>query len=65
MTGRELAIAAPLVFLAILFGVYPQALFNYITPTVNRQVRDAGRLDPRGAPGLPGDAGDADGRRRP
>jgi NADH-quinone oxidoreductase subunit M len=38
MTGRELAIATPLVFLAILFGVAPQLLFNYITPTVNAQV---------------------------
>ncbi len=38
MTGRELAIATPLVFLAILFGVAPQLLFNYVTPTVNRQV---------------------------
>ena len=32
------AIATPLVFLAILFGVAPQLLFNYVTPTVNRQV---------------------------
>ena len=39
MTGRELAIATPLVFLAILFGVAPQLLFNYVTPTVNRQVQ--------------------------
>jgi NADH-quinone oxidoreductase subunit M len=39
MTGRELAIAAPLVFLAILFGVAPQTIFNYVTPTVNEQVR--------------------------
>jgi NADH-quinone oxidoreductase subunit M len=38
MTRRELAIAAPLVFLAILFGVAPQTLFAYVTPTVNRQV---------------------------
>jgi len=38
MTGRELAIAAPLVFLAILFGVAPQLIFNYVTPSVNRQV---------------------------
>jgi NADH-quinone oxidoreductase subunit M len=38
MTGRELAIAAPLVFLTILFGVAPQLLFAYVTPTVNRQV---------------------------
>lgn len=39
MTGRELAIATPLVFLAILFGVAPQTIFNYVTPTVNEQVR--------------------------
>ncbi|MFM7290406.1 MAG: NuoM family protein, partial [Planctomycetia bacterium] len=38
ITPRELAIAAPLVFFAILFGVAPQLLFNYVTPTVNRQV---------------------------
>jgi NADH-quinone oxidoreductase subunit M len=38
LTRRELAIAAPLVFLAILFGVAPQTLFAYVTPTVNRQV---------------------------
>ena len=38
MTRRELAIAAPLVFFAILFGVAPQTLFAYVTPTVNRQV---------------------------
>jgi NADH-quinone oxidoreductase subunit M len=38
MTRRELAIAVPLVFLAILFGVAPQTLFAYVTPTVNRQV---------------------------
>ena len=39
MTPRELSIAAPLVFLAILFGIAPQILFNYVTPTVNRQVQ--------------------------
>ncbi|NBX29834.1 NADH-quinone oxidoreductase subunit M [bacterium] len=38
ITGRELAIAVPLVFLAILFGVAPQTIFNYVTPTVNAQV---------------------------
>ena len=26
-------------FLAILFGVAPQLLFNYITPTIDRQVQ--------------------------
>jgi len=34
MTRREIAIAAPLVAFAILFGVYPQAVFNYTTPTI-------------------------------
>jgi NADH-quinone oxidoreductase subunit M len=38
ITPRELAIATPLVFFAILFGVAPQIIFNYVTPTVNRQV---------------------------
>ena len=38
ITSRELAIATPLVFFAILFGVAPQIIFNYVTPTVNRQV---------------------------
>ena len=39
ITGRELSIAAPLVFFAILFGVAPQILFSYVTPTVNHQVK--------------------------
>lgn len=38
ITPRELAIATPLVFFAILFGVAPQIIFNYVTPSVNRQV---------------------------
>ena len=38
MTPRELSIATPLVFLAILFGVAPQILFQYVTPSVNQQV---------------------------
>jgi NADH-quinone oxidoreductase subunit M len=37
-TRRELAIAAPLLAFAILFGVYPQALFSYMTPSVDRTV---------------------------
>ena len=39
MNQRELAIATPLVFLAIVFGVYPQSLFDYVTPSVNHQVK--------------------------
>jgi len=38
LTPRELAIATPLVFFAILFGVAPALLLNYVTPSVNRQV---------------------------
>jgi NADH-quinone oxidoreductase subunit M len=37
-TRREVAIAAPLLAFAIVLGVYPQALFNYMTPSVNRTV---------------------------
>jgi NADH:ubiquinone oxidoreductase subunit 4 (subunit M) len=33
-----LVIAVPLVLLAIVFGVAPQAIFRTVTPTVNRQV---------------------------
>ncbi|HEX3724675.1 MAG TPA: NADH-quinone oxidoreductase subunit M, partial [Pirellulales bacterium] len=40
MSARELAIAAPLLALAIVFGVYPQAIFRYMTPSVDRTVDD-------------------------
>jgi NADH-quinone oxidoreductase subunit M len=40
ITGRELAIAAPLLALAILFGVYPRAVFDYMEPSVNKEVAD-------------------------
>jgi hypothetical protein len=33
------AIAAPLLALAILFGVYPRALFSYMTPTIDSQAQ--------------------------
>ncbi|MBU6275618.1 MAG: NADH-quinone oxidoreductase subunit M [Planctomycetes bacterium] len=38
LSQRELAIAVPLVLLAIVFGVAPQSIFRTVTPTVNRQV---------------------------
>ena len=38
MTGREVAIAAPLLAFAILLGVYPRALLDYMTPTVDATV---------------------------
>jgi NADH-quinone oxidoreductase subunit M len=43
MTPRELAIGAPLLAFAILFGVYPQAIFSYMTPSVNKSVEDLAR----------------------
>ena len=36
MSLREIAIAAPLVVLAIVLGVYPRAMLDYTTPTINR-----------------------------
>src|SRR4029079_15333423 len=39
MTGRELAIAAPLLAFAIIFGLNPQALFAYMTPTIDKQAQ--------------------------
>jgi NADH-quinone oxidoreductase subunit M len=39
ITPRELAIATPLVLLAIVFGVAPSVLLNYVTPSVNRQTQ--------------------------
>ena len=40
MTIREKLIGAPLLALAIIFGVYPQALLQYMTPTIDKQVED-------------------------
>jgi NADH-quinone oxidoreductase subunit M len=40
MTARELSIAAPLLALAIVFGVYPNAVFRYMTPSVDQTVDD-------------------------
>ena len=42
-TPREIAIVAPLLAFAILFGVYPPALLNYMTPTINATVEDLAR----------------------
>jgi NADH-quinone oxidoreductase subunit M len=38
MTLREMVIAVPLVVFAIVLGVYPQSLLNYMQPSVNAQV---------------------------
>lgn len=39
MNLREFSIAVPLVALAILLGLYPQALFDYMQPSVDQQVQ--------------------------
>ena len=38
MTVREKLIVAPLIAFAILFGVYPSAIWNYMSPSVNAVV---------------------------
>ncbi len=38
ITWRELLIAIPLMIMAIVFGVYPKTLLDYMEPSVNRQV---------------------------
>jgi NADH-quinone oxidoreductase subunit M len=38
MNSRELAIAAPILALAILFGVYPQAILRYTDPSLGATV---------------------------
>jgi NADH-quinone oxidoreductase subunit M len=40
ITRREKLIAAPLLVFAIIFGVYPPALLDYMTPSVNKVVKD-------------------------
>lgn len=39
-TPREVAIAGSLLAFAILFGVYPQAIFNYMSPSVDKTVEN-------------------------
>jgi NADH-quinone oxidoreductase subunit M len=38
ITFREFSIAAPLLVIAIWFGVYPQVVFNYMSPSVDKTV---------------------------
>ena len=40
INSREILIAAPLVFFAILFGVYPKIVLQYMEPTIDRQVTE-------------------------
>ncbi len=40
ITPRELSIAAPLVLFAVLLGVYPKVVFDYMQPSVDKTVTD-------------------------
>ncbi|HWB13046.1 MAG TPA: NADH-quinone oxidoreductase subunit M [Pirellulales bacterium] len=40
ITGRELAIGAPLLAMCIVFGVFPKLIFDYMTPSVNKEVSE-------------------------
>jgi NADH-quinone oxidoreductase subunit M len=40
ITGRELAIGAPLLALCIVFGVFPKLIFDYMAPSVNKEVSE-------------------------
>jgi NADH-quinone oxidoreductase subunit M len=50
MTRREVAIAAPLLAFAILFGVYPKAMLDYMEPSVNRMVDNLTQWTQRNQP---------------
>jgi NADH-quinone oxidoreductase subunit M len=44
---REVGVAVPLVVLAIYFGVNPQSLFSYMTPSVNQTFQELADLTPK------------------
>ena len=43
---RELAIATPLLVMAVVLGVYPNCLFRYMQPSIDRQVEQLAELTP-------------------
>lgn len=51
MNLREVSIAIPLVVLAILFGVFPGILLQYMDPTIDRQVQELVTWQKREKPG--------------
>jgi NADH-quinone oxidoreductase subunit M len=52
MTARELAIAVPILTFAIILGVYPQAVFHYMTPSVDRTVDNLAAWTERAEPAM-------------
>jgi NADH-quinone oxidoreductase subunit M len=57
MNTRELAIAVPIAVFAIVLGVYPQSVFRYMTPSVDRTVDDLAAWTSREEPAAPQTAG--------
>ena len=53
MTRREIGIAAPLVVMAVLLGVYPRALLDYTAPTIGRMVDNLTQWTDQTQPHLP------------
>jgi NADH-quinone oxidoreductase subunit M len=51
ITPREWSIAVPLVILAIAFGVYPQMVFRYMSPTVDAEVKQLAEWAEANRPG--------------
>jgi NADH-quinone oxidoreductase subunit M len=56
ITNRELAIASPLLAFAILFGVYPRIVLDYMQPTVDEQVEQLAAWTERNRPAAPAEA---------
>jgi NADH-quinone oxidoreductase subunit M len=53
MTGREVAIAAPILVMAIAFGVYPTAILKYSEPGINHTVDQLTAWGQRNGVGTP------------
>jgi NADH-quinone oxidoreductase subunit M len=53
MTPREIAIAVPIVVLCIVLGVYPRAVLDYVTPSVDKTVDNLARWSERNIKAAP------------
>ena len=52
LTGREIAVLAPLVLLIFLLGFFPQPVLNIINPAVSATMSEVGVADPVGPNGV-------------
>jgi NADH-quinone oxidoreductase subunit M len=53
MTAREFAIGAPLLALAIVFGIYPRIVLDYMQPSVDKTVVQLADWTERSQPAQP------------